>query len=542
MGYQNLYDVKPNKDGADSSPQPKEATPAILYLSLDGRSCAAVREQLKGIPLIESQSAYHVQQELISKQYSVFVIRCNAVTELEFEMLQYIKEHDLITRVIVSAESGAIDLAVRLMKAGAVDFIMSETPDARLATSILNQSKKTALTTVPRKRSVVRERAAKPASKEQYPLIGHSQAIRDLRAAIQLVAKSRAPVLIMGESGTGKEVVARQIHQFSERTDKQCIALNCAALPSSVIENELFGHEKGAFSGALAKKAGCFELADGGTLLLDEITEMDIDNQAKLLRVLEHKAFRRLGGKDEVTVDVKTIAATNKDIHESIENKQFRHDLYYRLGVIEIEIPPLRERREDIMPLMQFFLHDICEEYKKAPMHFSDEALEILMAYEWPGNVRELRNLIERSVVMCSGEEIGMEQIPARIRKRIQDAVFDSGVVHISPEDQPTNIIPVAGNYSAPAQPQAAPTSSEGQSPNPPGSISIPIGSSSQDAEKILILQTLISAGYNKSKTSRILGVSRKTLHNKINALFPEGIETASAQFLANSGSSQQAG
>ena len=194
------------------------------------------------------------------------------------------------------------------------------------------------------------------------------------------------------------------------------------------------------------------------------------------------------------------------------------------------------------MPLIQFFLHDICEEYQKAPMHFTEEALEILMVYDWPGNVRELRNLIERSVVLCHGEEISLEHIPSRIRKQIEDAVFESGVVHMAPADQAVNITPVGGEFNTASQQTTAsgpPKMSvhQPQQAQNANSISIPIGSSSQDAERILILQTLISAGYNKSKTARILGVSRKTLHNKINSLFPEGVEAASAEYISKTGS-----
>jgi transcriptional regulator with PAS, ATPase and Fis domain len=246
--------------------------------------------------------------------------------------------------------------------------------------------------------------------------------------------------------------------------------VNCAALPKDVIENELFGHEKGAFTGALPKKAGCFELADGGTLFLDEIAEMTTETQAKLLRAIELQGFRRLGGKEEINVNVRTIAATNKNVSAALKSRELREDLYYRLSVIEIFIPPLRERKEDIALLAEHFLSLFSEKYGKPRQHFSDECLEMLIAYEWPGNVRELKNVVERSVVICQNEVLSPQALPERISA--QQSI--------------------------------------------PSNITIPLGSSAQVAERMLILQTLASVGNNKSKAARILGVSRKTLHNKL--------------------------
>lgn len=468
---------------------------AVLLLTLDGYPASSLSERLSGtgLAVTESHSVQHTQQELLSRRYSVFVHRCDRINAMQFELLRFIKNNHIPTRVIINADYGSVDLAVRLMKAGASDFIVGEAADARLADAILQHRVKQ---TESLDEAPVRKEG--PASNGAHPLVGQSQAIQDLRSTIKLVAKSRAPVLITGESGTGKEIVARQIHLSSDRAANPCVALNCAALPHNVIENELFGHERGAFSGAIPKKAGCFELAHRGTLFLDEIGEMDLDNQSKLLRVLEDKTFRRLGGKEEVTVDVKAIAATNKNLHEAIQCGLFREDLYYRLSVIELEIPPLREHPEDIPVLAAYFLSELCARYEKYPQRFSNDCMEMLAMYRWPGNVRELRNVVERSVVLCPHEEIDIRYLPDRV-KPFRQSVSQNGQ----------------------AMSQTANTH-----PGRP-SIQIHLGSSTQDAERELILKTLASVDHNKSRAAKILGVSRKTLYNKINAFFPDGIEKA---------------
>ena len=286
------------------------------------------------------------------------------------------------------------------------------------------------------------------------------------------VAPNESTVLIQGESGTGKELLARAVYNNSRRKNRPFLAVNCAALPESLLESELFGHEKGAFTGALAKKAGCFELAHSGTLLFDEIAEMSMETQAKLLRAIETQKFRRLGGSEEVQVDVRMIAATNKNIAAALKAKELREDLYYRLSVVEIFIPPLRERKEDIGLLLDYFAQIYAAQYGRIAPRFSDETMDILVSYDWPGNVREVRNVVERALVICTGDIIAPHVLPARVRTRV----------------------------------------------TPEGVISIPVGCSTQEAERILILQTLASAGNNKAKAAKILGVSRKTLHNKLNS------------------------
>ncbi|HYQ87075.1 MAG TPA: sigma-54 dependent transcriptional regulator [Bacteroidota bacterium] len=314
---------------------------------------------------------------------------------------------------------------------------------------------------------------AKPrrASPPREPkLVGESHAIREIQSAISLVAKSPTAVLITGESGTGKEVVARLIHAQSERAGKPFIAVNCGAFPREVIENELFGHVRGAFTGALPKKAGCFELADGGTLFFDELAEMHPDTQVKLLRAIELKTFRRLGGDEDITVDVRTLAATNEDISAALKSGDLREDLYYRFSVIEIFIPPLRERRDDIPLLVEEFLEMFSGQYGKPRQRFSDGAIELLLRADWAGNVRELKNVVERAIVMCPDETIEPKFLPERI----------------------------TGHRGS-------------QSP-----IFIPFGTTLQAAEKAIILQTLASVQNNRSKAAKLLGLSRRALLYKL--------------------------
>jgi transcriptional regulator with PAS, ATPase and Fis domain len=320
-------------------------------------------------------------------------------------------------------------------------------------------------TTVPLQRLAGSERPAPV-------FLSRSPAIQDILSTISLIANSPASVLITGESGTGKEVIAQLIHACSSRALQPFIAINAAALPKDVIDNELFGHEKEAFTGAISKKSGCFEMADRGTLFLDEIAEMHPQTQAKLLRAIETKSFRRLGGKEEVFVDARVVAATNKNIAEAIRTGEFREDLFYRLSVIEIVIPPLRARREDISLLANHFLSFFSRKYEQAEKSFTPEALEMMIAFDWPGNVRELRNLIEGLMLICPHTTITPHYLPERISK----------------------------------QKMSTPT------------LSIPLGTTLESIEHLVIRETLASVEQNKSAAAKILGISRKTLHNKLNA------------------------
>jgi DNA-binding NtrC family response regulator len=304
--------------------------------------------------------------------------------------------------------------------------------------------------------------------KDKPLFISNHLLIRDLLKRAAMVARSDASVLITGESGTGKEVLARYIHDESQNGN--FVAVNCAALPRDVIDNELFGHEKEAFTGAVSKKPGCFEMAHQGTLFLDEIAEMQPQVQAKLLRAIESKRFRRLGGTEEIEVDVRILSATNRNIPEAIASGSLREDVYYRLGVVEFILPPLRERKSDIPVLLEHFATSLSAQYGKPPLTFSRDSLEILTEYRWPGNVRELRNIVESLMITSAGSVVEPHDLPERLARE--------------------HSIRTA--------------------------ITIPIGSTIEDVEWMMIEHTLRAAGGNKSKAALILGVSRKYLYDKL--------------------------
>jgi transcriptional regulator with PAS, ATPase and Fis domain len=305
-------------------------------------------------------------------------------------------------------------------------------------------------------------------------MIGSSPQMRKVYQVIEQASPTSASVLIWGESGTGKELVAQTIHQLSPRAQMPFVPINCAAIPETLLESEIFGHEKGAFTGAVDRRAGCFELADHGTLFLDEIAEMTPATQVKLLRVLQERKFRRLGGRSEETVDVRVIAATNVNPGDAVRSGKLREDLYYRLNVFAIELPPLRQRKEDLPLLVQSFLADFNARNNKQVSALDPAAMRILEQYNWPGNVRELRNVIERAVILSSGEFIDQKQLPPLVT------------------ESPDVVKPT---------------------------LSLTPGTTVEEAETRLILMTLEHTRDNKTRAAEILGISLKTLHNKLNKL-----------------------
>ncbi len=316
-------------------------------------------------------------------------------------------------------------------------------------------------------------------------LVGTSPKMMEIFSLLQQAGPSKACVLITGESGTGKELVARTIHDLSPRKNGPFIAINCAALPETLIESELFGHEKGSFTGASERRAGCFEIAQHGTLLLDEIGEMPMPTQAKLLRILEDSKVRRLGGKTEFEVDVRVVAATNKVPDEAIRGGHLREDLYYRLNVFQVHLPALRERKEDIVPISEALISDLNRKHDCRVSDISPEVIESLRRHNWPGNVRELRNVLERAVILAGEGTIEFKHIPAFLQGR---------------------------TAAAAAGPAAATVPSEEDS----SSVRFQIGTTVEEAEKGLILRTLEHTHNNKTRAAEILGISLKTLHNKL--------------------------
>jgi transcriptional regulator with PAS, ATPase and Fis domain len=314
---------------------------------------------------------------------------------------------------------------------------------------------------------------------------------------IERVAPSNVSVLVTGESGTGKELVARALHDLSARRLKPFVAVNCAAIPETLIESEIFGHEKGAFTGALERRAGCFELAEEGTLLLDEIGEMPAATQAKLLRVLEDRRLRRLGSKIETPVDVRVVAATNKDPEKAVANGDLRGDLYYRLNVFNIQMPALRDHLMDVSAIAEKMIDDMNERHHCTVAGLKDSLMKRLEAYKWPGNVRELRNTIERAVILAGSGMLGEEHLPPHF-----------GEPGFAPP--PTKAASVDGA-------RAAVQSSEVQRYlDESNSVRVEVGTTVDEAERQLILKTLVATHNNKTKAAEILGISSKTLQNKL--------------------------
>lgn len=328
------------------------------------------------------------------------------------EVLEKIKEADDDTIVIMVTAHGGLETAVNAMRLGAHDYVSKPFNLDELSIII-----KKALETFDLKREVARLRSE---TKTSIPnIIGDSRHMKYLMDVLDKVARSEAAtVLVQGESGTGKELVAKWIHYSSNRADKPFIAINCAAVPATLLESELFGHEKGAFTDAKTTKKGLFELADGGTVFLDEIGDMEMGMQAKLLRFLEDRSFRRIGGNRDYTVDVRIISATNKDLQKAIEDKSFRNDLYYRLQVIPIFLPALRERREDIIPLANHFIQIYNRDFNKKVQGIAGMAERMMLDYNWPGNVRELKNVIERAIILGNEEVLLLEHLPLEMVAR----------------------------------------------------------------------------------------------------------------------------
>ena len=325
------------------------------------------------------------------------------------DILSLAKQRSTETEVIVMTAHSSVETAIEAMKRGAYDFVTKPFATSELRALVSKAFEKSALVA-----ENVRLRAQVERNNPK-DLLGHSQPMRQILDLITRVAANRSTVLITGESGTGKERIARAVHDVSDRKDKPFLVVNCGAIPEALVESELFGHEKGAFTGASSRKLGIFREADGGTVLLDEVGELPLGVQVKLLRVLQEKKVRGIGESNESTIDVRVLAATNRVVEEDVKAGKFRQDLYYRLNVIRIEVPPLRVRREDVGELAKHFLERCSREQNKEIRGFSADALRALDAYDFPGNVRELENIVERSVALASGQQIGLGDLPHEV-------------------------------------------------------------------------------------------------------------------------------
>ena len=367
--------------------------------------------------------------------------------------------------IIVLTGHGSIEDATAAIKAGAYDFLTKP-----LDLDHLNHIVKNALKGREQQKIITElQEKIKNGGNSASDMIGKSAELNKVKELISKAAPSKANVLITGESGVGKELVAKSIHEQSPRKDKPFVIVHCAALSETLLESELFGYEKGAFTGADTQHKGRFEVADGGTIFLDEIGEINQATQIKLLRVIQEKSFERVGGTQSINVDVRIVAATNRNLEEEVHAGHFREDLFYRLNVVRISMPPLRERKDDIPLLLHAFLREFNIENEKNITGFDNRAKSAILKYSWPGNIRELKNCVESAVVMCTGDEIKIEDLPASVREKGEEK-----------------------------------------------SITIPIGMTLDEAEMVIIQENLAACNGNKSKCAEILGIGRKTLHRKL--------------------------
>jgi DNA-binding NtrC family response regulator len=413
-------------------------------------------------------------QRLIAEPFGVVLADLKMPKVDGVALLREIRQRGMATECIVISGQGTIRSAVDAVTDGGAFYFIEKPLNAEKLSELKALIKK-ALESFELKRAN-RALTTELATLTHYgELTGQSEAMRSVYGILDAVAPSSASVLILGESGTGKELVARAIHNKSDRVKGPFLALNCAALPKDILENELFGHEKGAFTGSTNEKPGAFEMADGGTLFLDEVGEMATDIQVKLLRALESRSVRRLGGKKEIPVDIRVVAATNKNLQRALDDGELREDLYYRLAVVEIELPPLRDRVGDIKLLAAEFLSRFSRENNKKIHSFEDDAIEWILRHNWPGNVRELRNTIESAVIMSKGATIGTADIiPRRLRA---------------------------------------------QADSSQATVTLTVGATLADARRQMLLRTFSATGGDVERTARTLGVSESEVRNELGSL-----------------------
>ena len=408
--------------------------------------------------------------EVIKANPEVVVSGSSLASDESLTLLRELKSQDSAVPVILLVGSGDVEQAKAAVNEESAYHYFEQPVDTDKLRIVLDRALE--LTKARRENELLRRELQDRGAFGE--LIGSSAAMREIYSLIEQIAPSSASVLLTGESGTGKELVARTIHHLSPRREKPFVGINCSAIPETLMESELFGHEKGAFTGAASRRQGCFELADGGTLLLDEISEMPAMLQAKLLRVIEERAVRRLGSRKEIQVDVRILAATNQDPQQAIDKGSLREDLLYRLNVFRIQLPPLKDRKDDLPLLAQYLVTKLAEKHSRPARFLSPAAISALQFHAWPGNVRELRNVIERAVIICSGEQIERHHFapyPIDQRERLRN------------ED----------------------------------TITFPVGAPLEEVERQMIVRTLKKTKNNKTRAAELLGISLKTLHNKLN-------------------------
>ena len=451
----------------------------MLIIDSDREYSHALRDELKLLGyevLAEPNNSSGVK---VAEAFSPSVIITDTMARGRdsFTALREIRASHPDTPIILAGEQSSVETALRaIQEEGAFHYFDKPVDVAKLSV-VLDRAVE--LAEARRENELLRRQLRDRGAFGE--LIGNSEAMQKVYVLIEQVASSSASVLITGESGTGKELVARTIHNLSSRRDAPFLAINCSAIPDTLMESELFGHEKGAFTGAVSRRHGCFELANTGTLLLDEVAEMPSLLQAKLLRVIEERVVHRLGSRKEIHVDVRILAATNKDPHEAVRDRTLREDLLYRLNVITIHLPRLAERMDDLPLLAQHLVTRLAAKHNRPARFISPAALDALRFHSWPGNVRELRNVIERAVVICSGEQIERHHFtpyPFDQRQRLRS------------ED----------------------------------TVTFPVGTPLEEIERHMILRTLDKTGNNKTRAAELLAISLKTLHNKLNSYRAKGL------------------
>ncbi|MFQ3573473.1 MAG: sigma-54 dependent transcriptional regulator [Thermodesulfovibrionales bacterium] len=426
----------------------------------------------KGYEVITSHSAEDALSKIKDRGFDTIIVDYKLPNMSGIDFVETVKRDPASPPIIMLTAFGSIERAVSAMKKGAFNYLTKPVNTEELLTVIREAIEK--------QRLIEENKALRSLIKDKnrfQNIIGKSKVMQDLFNMISIVSKSSSNVLIMGESGTGKELVAKAIHYESNRADKPFIPIDCAALPEEIIESELFGHEKGAFTGAYEKKIGQIELANGGTVFLDEISELPLLLQKKFLRFLQEKDIMRVGGNKRINVDVRVVAATNKDLQEEVNKGNFREDLFYRLNVVTLRIPPLRDRKDDISLLVEHFLDKYNKANNKHITTLDSDVMEAFMEYSWKGNVRELENAIERAVVLCPSGSISLRYMPSSIRDMVSDSHQKPKVLNLL------------------------------------------------ETEKMLIVKALEQTSYNQTRAAEILGISRKQLRTKMknHGLLPAG-------------------
>ncbi len=456
--------------------------PCVLIVDDDRNTREGLQRALRrGYEVLVAESGERALQRLDECDVDILLSDVRMPGMDGVTLLQRARAHHPELVSILLTAYGNVEVAVEAMKVGAYDFLMKPVNLDHLDLLLQRALRSRDMESENRQ---LREELDSKFGLES--IIGAAPLMQDLFETIRQAAPSQATVLIQGESGTGKELVAHALHRLSTRAQGPFVAVHCAALSDTLLESELFGHEKGAFTGAVSRRKGRFEMADGGTLFLDEVSEIDPAVQVKLLRVLEERCFERVGGTDPVEVDIRLVAATNRDLRAWVDEGKFREDLFFRLDVVNIRMPPLRERIEDLPLLCNHFIREFAERNHKSFEGISSEAIEVLSGYRWPGNIRELRNTVEKMVVLSRNDRLGVRDIPTNIRQAVRGGEMPSGTMR--------SVSTVQGASHSLA-----------------------------DTEKAMILQALEQQGGNRTRAAEVLGISRRTLHRKLKQYEQEG-------------------